>query len=146
MSIAVYIWLALLVVFILAEALTAQMVSMWFIIGSIAGGVAAMVGMRPWIQILVFIVVSAIALLLFRPLVKKRLTSNPVPTNADRYVGRIAIVEETIDNVRATGRVIADGVHWTARSYYGDVLPENSRCMIYSIDGAKLIVGPIKED
>lgn len=146
MSVAAWVWLGLLIAFIILEAATAQMVSIWFIIGSLVSFVFALVNMGVVWQVLAFIVVSVVCLLLIRPLAKKRLTPHITPTNADMNVGRIAVVRETVNNDLGTGRVLVDGKEWAARSYYGDVLNSDDRAVVHAIDGVKLIVIPMKEE
>lgn len=146
MSVALWIWIGLLVLFVIAEAATAQLVSLWFIAGSIVAAIMAALGLNFWVQIATFLLVSLVALLLLRPLIVKNLKPQLTPTNADMVIGKIAVVKETVDNTLGQGRVAVDGLDWTARSYYGDVLTKGDRVVVYAIDGVKLIVVPIKEE
>ena len=91
------------------EAVTAGLVSIWFVPGAVAGLIAAMAGAGLLIQLVLFLAVSAAALAATRPLVKKLSAGRAVPTNADRVLGRTARVTETIDNDSASGAVYVDG-------------------------------------
>ena len=122
------------------EAVTAVLVSIWFVPGAVAGLIAAMAGAGLLIQLVLFLAVSAAALAATRPLVKKLSAGRAVPTNADRVLGRTARVTETIDNDSASGAVYVDGKTWTARSADGSVLPAGSRVEIRRMEGVKLIV------
>ena len=122
------------------EAVTAGLVSIWFVPGAVAGLIAAMAGAGLLIQLVLFLAVSAAALAATRPLVKKLSAGRAVPTNADRVLGRTARVTETIDNDSASGAVYVDGKTWTARSADGSVLPAGSRGEIRRMEGVKLIV------
>ena len=122
------------------EAVTAGLVSIWFVPGAVAGLIAAMAGAGLLIQLVLFLAVSAAALAATRPLVKKLSAGRAVPTNADRVLGRTARVTETIDNDSASGAVYVDGKTWTARSADGSVLPAGSRVEIRRMEGVKLIV------
>lgn len=146
MNVAVWVWAGLLVFFIIAEAVTAQLVSIWFIAGSVVAAILAAVGADIWVQVLAFLVVSIATILLLRPIVKKNLTPQLTPTNADKSIGKVAVVKETVDNTLGQGRVAVEGMEWAARSYYGDVIEEGDRAVVYAIDGVKLIVVPVKED
>lgn len=146
MPVALWVWLGLLVLFIIAEAATAALVSVWFMAGAIVAAVAAGFGAPVWLQIVLFVVVSGVAMLIFRPYIKKKITPEITPTNADMVIGKEVIVKETVDNTLGTGRVLVGGQIWTARSYYGDVIQEDGRAVIYAIDGVKLIVVPVKEE
>lgn len=137
----VYIfWAAAILVFGIAEAVTVQMVSIWFLVGAIAALIAALCGASPVIQIIVFIAVSVLALVITRPLVKKYISPKKENTNADRVIGQIGIVTEDIDNINAIGQVKVDGKIWTARSADNSNLSAGSEVVIDRIDGVKLIV------
>ncbi len=142
----VWIWAAAFLVFVLAEAFTAQLVSIWFMIGSIASFFAALFDAQFWVQLFIFAAVSVLSLFLLRPLVKKKAMTPKVPTNADMAVGRTAVVTEDIRNDYSEGRVALDGQSWSARSYDGRVFTEGERVRVLSIDGVKLIVVSTEED
>ena len=78
------LWIAAIVVFGVVEAVTAGLVSIWFVPGAVAGLIAAMAGAGLLIQLVLFLAVSAAALAATRPLVKKLSAGRAVPTNADR--------------------------------------------------------------
>lgn len=65
------LWSVLLVLFIIAEAITVQLVSIWFAIGSLVALIANFCGANTLVQAALFVGVSFAALLLTRPLVKK---------------------------------------------------------------------------
>lgn len=93
-----------LVVFLIVEAVTAGLVSIWFVFGSLVALICAALGAAVWLQIFWFVIVSVATLVLTRPLVKRYVDSRSVATNADRSIGRAAVVTERIDNLAATGR------------------------------------------
>ena len=65
------IWLVLAVVMAVVEGMTVQLVSIWFCIGAVAACITSLFTDSILIQGVVFVVVSAIALLVTRPLVKR---------------------------------------------------------------------------
>ena len=138
------LWSVLLILFIIAEAITVQLVSIWFAIGSLVALIANFCGANTLVQAALFVGVSFAALLLTRPLVKKFSTPKIQRTNIDRIIGERAIVTEEIDNLRATGIVKADGESWSARSADGSIIPAGSVVEVQKIDGVKLIVGLIQ--
>ena len=128
------------VIFAVAEGLTVQLVSIWFAIGAAVTAVAAaFTGLSPTGQFWLFLAVSAVLLVATRPLVKRGKT---VPTNADRVIGQVGIVQEGIDNDLEQGRVKVDGLSWSARTADGRPLPEGTRVRVLRIEGAKVIVEP----
>ena len=134
-------WVVALVVFLIVEALTAGLVSIWFVFGSLVALICAALGAAIWLQIFWFVIVSVATLVLTRPLVKRYVDSRSVATNADRNIGRTAVVTERIDNLAATGAVQLAGVVWTARSTDDAVAIEpGTHVTVRAIEGVKLIV------
>ncbi len=137
------VWAVAIVLFAVFEAVTTQLVSIWFLLGAIAALIAALFHLDFWIQILIFISVTAVALIGTRPLVKKKLNTKIEKTNADRCIGQDAVVIEEINNIATTGQVKADGKVWTARCVNSNcIIPEGSVVKIEKIEGVKLIVSP----
>lgn len=134
------IWIGAIVVFGIAEAMTAGLVSIWFVIGSVAGLIAAICNGPLWLQITLFFVVSVLTLIATRPLVKKMVYKDNVATNADRVLGNMARVTEAIDNTIPTGAVYIDGKTWTARSANGEVIAVSEMVRVVKMEGVKLIV------
>ena len=98
-------WIIAMVVFLVIEAVTVGIVSIWFAIGALFAMVTAMLGANPWVQIAVFIVASAVTLYFTRPLVKKYVNNKVEPTNADILIGKECRVVETIDNISGRRRL-----------------------------------------
>lgn len=133
-------WIVLLILLIVVEAVTAQMVTIWFAAGAAAAIVAELLNAQVWLQWVVFIAVSAVALVATRPLVRKLTQTRVQPTNADRCIGQIAVVSEDIDNIAGKGQVNLNGTIWTARSSDGSVIGKGEKVTVEKIEGVKLIV------
>lgn len=136
------IWGILCAVLFIAEAMTCQLVGIWFGIGSLAAFFVALFGGGLTAQLIVFIVVSAVLLILTRPFLKKMMAGNTAATNADLDIGERATVLEEINGERGTGRARRNGVDWIAVSETGEIIPEGATVIIRQIQGAKLIVAP----
>ncbi len=134
------VWTAAIILFGIVEAVTAGLVSIWFVGGALAALISAFLGAPLWLQIVLFLVVSAIALAMTRPLLKKIPTANVEATNADRVLGAVAKVTETIDNENSVGAVYVDGKTWSARSVDETVIPAGSLVRIERMQGVKLLV------
>lgn len=134
------VWALAIILFSVFEAVTAQLLSIWFVLGSIAGLIAALCGAPVIAQVIVFIAVTVVSLIATRPIVKKYLNTRIVKTNYDRCLGTDAVVVEDIDNLVPSGQVKADGKLWTARSADSSVIPKDSVVVVEKIDGVKLIV------
>lgn len=140
MPVAGIIWLVAVVAFIILEASTYQMVCVWFIVGSIGGMIASMLGAGFWVQMSVFLVISIALLILMRPMAMKRLNSHKVKTNADSLIGKKVLITETVDNTKATGQGKVDGTVWTVRTEEDKIIEEGAVAEIKRIEGVKLIV------
>jgi len=136
----VIFWTAAIILFLVVEAATAGLTCIWFALGGVTALLTAWFRGPIWLQIVWFIAVSVAALVLTRPLAKKFINARKEPTNADRAIGRIGIVTETVDNIAATGAVKLDGQVWTARSADDGVIAMGERVEALEIRGVKLIV------
>ena len=134
------VWLALLIIFAVAEAATVGLTSVWFAIGSLGALVCALAGGNIWLQLGIFIVLSLVCLVALRPLAKKYLNTRVEPTNADRVIGQEARVTQDIDNIQGTGAVTIGGVTWTARSEHDTHIPAGVMVRVLRIEGVKVIV------
>jgi len=135
-----WIWIGLIVIFVIVEAATVQLVTVWFAVGGIAGLIAYAFGLEIWMQILIFAVVSAVALAVTRPFVKRFTKGRKQPTNADRYIGQEATVTEPISNELSKGAVRIGGLEWTARTVDNSEADKGERVIVEAIEGAKLLV------
>lgn len=136
------VWLALMIVFLLLEAGTVSMVSIWFAAGALAAMVASLFSAPLWLQIVLFVVVSAALLLALRPWTKKYFTPRLTKTNVDAVVGQEGTVLERIDNLEAVGRVKLGAVEWSARSTSGAPLEAGTRVKVDRVEGVKVFVTP----
>ena len=138
------IWLALMVIFLIAEALTVSMVSLWFAAGAVVALLLSLLHLQVWVQVVVFFVVSGVLLACLRPMVRRHVAPKIVPTNVDAIVGTRGIVTAEIDNVCAAGQVKVNGMEWSARSTTGEIIPEGTLIRVERIEGVKAFVTPVK--
>ncbi len=137
----IWIWLALLIVFIVFELSTTSLTTIWFAGGALVALILALVKAPLWAQIVVFIVVSLLLLFFTRPLLTKVLKVGTTKTNVDSLIGQRAKVIVEIDNDKEMGYAVVNGQEWTARSENdSDVIPEDEMVEIVGISGVKLIV------
>ena len=139
-----FIWLALMVVFMLAEATTVTTISLWFAGGALAALITSILGGPAWLQVVVFFVVSGVLLAALRPLVKKHFTPKLTRTNVDAVVGTQGYVMTAIDNLAAQGQVKLGGMEWTARSSDNNPIPEGTLVQVDKVEGVKVFVSPVK--
>lgn len=142
MNWAAIVWLGLTVAFVIAEAATVTVISLWFAAGSLTAMAMALLGGSIWMQTLVFLVVSAAALTALRPLVRKYLTPKLTATNIDSVIGSVGIVTGDIDNLAASGQVKLNGMEWSARSTSGEPIEAGTKVQVDRIEGVKVFVSP----
>lgn len=142
-----WIWLGILVLSIIIELVTAELVSIW-----IAG--AALVTLISsifipeklgWIGIIIFTVLSVVLVFATRPVMKRFLEKNRRKTNVDAIVGKKVFLIKAITKSEG-GEVKISGVTWTAVTFDGTTLDEGTSVIIDSIEGNKLIVSPSKDE
>lgn len=139
-TVMLFVWIGLMVAFTVIEAVTVQLVTIWFAVGSLVALIANIAGASLLVQWIVFVVVSAVCLLATRPLVKKLVNVKAQPTNADRCIGATALVTEDINNEIGTGQVNVKGTIWTARSLNGELIEKDASVVIEKIEGVKVLV------
>ena len=138
------LWLALMVVFLVTEAATVTMVSLWFAAGSLAALAASLLHAPVWLQVVLFLAVSALLLAALRPMARKHFTPKLSKTNVDAIVGSRGYVTADIDNVSATGTVKLGAMEWTARSTAGCAIPKGTLVQVDKIEGVKAFVTPVE--
>lgn len=145
MTVAAYFWLAMMIVFIVVEASTVSVVSLWFAAGALASLITDVLGGPLWLQVILFVAVSGVLLILLRPITKKYFTPKLTRTNVDAVVGTVGTVLEEINNNAATGRVKLGAMEWTARSTEEAVIPAGTLIRADKVEGVKVFVTAIKE-
>lgn len=134
------IWLIAVIVLVAGEAVTVGLTFIWFAVGALGGLVAAVAGGPVWLQIVVFLALSGLSLALVRPLASRLMRTDRTPTNADRVIGKTAVVTQAIDNVEGRGQVNVAGQVWSARSEHDVVIPAGAEVTILRIEGVKVFV------
>lgn len=134
-----YIWLAVAVGLAILEMSTTSLVCIWFVMGSLFAFGLSFITDSLVAQMVAFIIVSAGTLAFTRPLVKKHIHKELVPTNADMLIGKTALVTQpiTADN---KGRVTVDGQSWLAQSQVP--LAAGDHVTVEKITGVTLHVSP----
>lgn len=135
-----WLWGGLLLAFLVLEAVSVQLVSIWFAVGSFGALIACLAEADVIVQAVVFVALSLGSLIITRPLVRRFIKRKAQATNADRNIGATAVVLENIDNVQGTGQVQVNGMVWTARSASGETIPKEALVTVEKIEGVKLIV------
>ena len=139
------VWLVLMVVFLIIEAMTVVTVSLWFAAGALVALLVSLIGLEIWVQVALFFVVSAVLLACLRPLVRRHFTPRITRTNVDALIGTKGYVTADIDNLSAAGKVKLGGMEWTARSSLGLPIPTGTLVKVDHIEGVKAYVSPVEK-
>ena len=137
-------WFVLMVFFLIMEANTVSIVSIWFAFGALVSMIVALLGGELWLEIVLFFAVSAVALAALRPLTKKYFTPKITKTNIDSIVGQQGLVTASVDNLQGCGTVKLGGIEWSARSTEGKTIPEGTLVAVDRIEGVKVFVTEVK--
>lgn len=131
------LWLVIVILLTIIEAMTINLVSVWFIASALVSLFLSFFVSQFYIQFAVFVSLGLVLMLITRPFLVKRLTRDEVKTNLDRVVGMRGVVTEEI-NKNKVGEVKVDGKRWSALS--DSVIKEGEEVIIMAIDGVKLVV------
>ena len=141
----IYLWLGALIVFLIIEASTVVLVSSWFAVGALAALIASLLGAAFWLQVVIFLVVSAVLLASLRPLMRKYVKPHIVRTNVDALMNSQGYVTADINNVAAVGQVKLGSMEWSARSTDGNPIAKGILVKVDRIEGNRVFVTPVKE-
>lgn len=141
MDFMITVWLVVFVFLIIVEIITMGLTTIWFAGGALIATAAAALHAPLWLQIVLFLVVSAVLLFFTRPIAVKYFNKDRVRTNVESLIGQQAIVISEINNLQGIGQVTVNGQEWSARSVEeGITLPVGAVVVIRRVSGVKLIV------
>lgn len=131
-----YFWLILIIFLGIVEGMTANLVSIWFIISGVFALLTSFIFDSFLIQFAIFVVLGILLMILTRNKLEEKLLKKE-KTNFDRIIGMKGVVTETIDDA-IIGEVKVDGKRWSAIS--NQKLEVGDMVKILKINGVKLIV------
>ena len=135
------LWLILLIILLVIEAISLELTTIWFAGGALAAFIAALAGADVVVQVVLFLAVSIVLLVFTRPVAMLYMNKNRTITNSESLVGKEAVVLQEINNLKAAGQVQVNGIEWTARADdMEDVIEKGAIVCIKKIEGVKLIV------
>ena len=127
------IWLGLVAVLLLAEAMTVGLTTIWFAGGALVAAIASFFQVNLVIQVLLFLVISLVLLIFTRPWAIRFMNSNREKTN--------------VDSLKETGKAQVRGMEWTVRTEKDEETVEKGEVVtIVKVQGVKLIVKRRKEE
>ena len=132
-----YFWLIIIIVLGIIEITTTDLVTIWFIAGSLLALIFSIFTDNFIIEFTIFVLSSVIFLITTKQLLKKTKTKGNIKTNIDRIIGMKGIVTEEIKKDKI-GEVKVDGKLWSA--YADKTIKVGSTIKVLSIDSVKLKV------
>lgn len=137
--------MAVAALFIIGEIFTAGFFLLWFGIGAAVAGILAILGFNAGWQWGGFVVVSGVLFGATRRLAERFTKKQPPGIGADRFIDKVGVVLEEIDNMKNTGRIRMDKDEWRADSDTGEVIPVGRSIRVVRLDGTHLVVRTIRE-
>ena len=134
------IWAVVIVAAVIIEALTATLVSVWFIPSALVALILTLFEVPLDIQIIAFVILSALFIFLFKFVIKLKFNAKKDKLNLDAIIGEKGIVIDKIQNIAGSGQVKVHNQIWSARSANPDkTFEEGEIVSIVAIEGVKLI-------
>ena len=131
-----YFWLILVIILGIIEALTANLVTIWFVASGLLAMVTSFIFDSFLIQFAIFVVLGVILMISTRRILEEKLIKKE-KTNLDRIIGMKGVVTEAIEDLKV-GEVKVDGKNWSAIS--NTPLQVGEKVKILDIKGVKLEV------
>ena len=145
------VWIGFAIFMLLCEGFTTQLVSIWFVLGSVCAAITTIFTSDITIQSAVFLVVSLVSLIVTRPLVKRFKKRNKTTgTNADRHIGKVGFMLTDLTDIDKTAQAKVGAETWTVKSDKAPLLKgtkviKGTKVKVLAIEGVKLIVEPVTE-
>ncbi len=133
-------WIAAILLFVILEASTATVVSIWFAGGALVALLSCALGASLKIQIFLFLLVSILLVVFFRKIAFKTIKGKKSYTNLDRIIGSEVMINQEVNNKMNTGTAFVGDVEWKVKSENGEVIPKDETAEVVAIDGVRLVV------
>lgn len=135
-----WIWIAVIVLAIVVEVISEQLISIWFVPGALIATLLDFFDVKFIWQILTVLVLAAIGIVIARVFLADKIAAKIQKTNIDAIIGERCIVTERIDNYAGSGLVKIKGQIWSARGVgENDVYEIGSVLHVVAIEGVKVI-------
>lgn len=131
-------WLAVGLFFLVLELVTTALVSIWFVPAAIVSCIVSLFLDSVLWQIIIFIVLSAIFMVLFRSIYKNKLKQpHDVVKQDDKLIGKSAVTTEPTDI--HGGKILVGDIYWRAVTN-GESIPENTPVIITGVNSTTLVI------
>ena len=139
------VFVCLAFIFIIAEVCTIELVSIWFVVGSLVAFILARIPQVPYyVSIIAFFVVSLVMLFSIRPIAKK-FAPHRRNFNSEGRIGKEYVLKKSIEPNKL-GEVKIGDVIYNAKSIDNKPIEEGKEIVIKAIEGNTLVVETKKEN
>ena len=136
-----WFWLVITLAVTVVILITAFIDLLPFVVGALAATfVAYATAQGTGIQLTVFVAVSLVAFLAFRPFSLRIARGLPGQFGVDRLVGKPGLVIESVDWKENSGRVRVSQEEWPARSLNQEILSHGTTVIVMRVEGNHLYV------
>lgn len=133
------LWVAVGVVALIIELSTAALVSIWFVPAAILTCLVSLVVDSFFIQIIVFVILSIIAMIISRKVYKKYIKKDKDEVSVDsKLIGKYGKTTEETDGLN--GKVLVGDIYWKAKTQNGEKIAKDESVKIVSVEGTTLII------
>lgn len=139
------LWLVLAVIFLIIEAFTVGLTTIWFAGGAAVALLLSVFDAPVIAQVISFFAVSIFLLLFTRKIFIDKLKTGAESTNTEALIGEIGRVIGKIEPL-SVGQVNLKGQVWSAICKEDLTLEEETLVKVEAIEGVKLIVSPADEN
>ena len=141
----VIFWVVVAIAAAVIEIFTlGNLICIWFSAGALVSAVLAGLHVATPIQYFAFFAVSIMTMLIVRPMSINYMRGNVVPTNADKLIGKTAILTKAI-TTEAWGELVINGMTWSCVSVDNEPIDKDTKVKIMAIEGVKLVVKSIDD-
>ncbi len=135
-----WIWLGILILSCIVEAITFSLTSIW---AAIAALPLIFISKTPldikW-QLLIFVVLTTVLVIFTRPFAVKKLKIGKNKTNVDSIIGQEVLVTKSIKKFDKGLVKAKNGVIWTAKSKDDSEIEKGSNAKVISVEGNTLTI------
>lgn len=143
MIMEVLIWLGIMILLLIIEAITVGLTTIWFAAGALVALIASMLGAGITVQVLLFFAVSLILLFFTRPIAVRYINPQKIRTNYEDTIDKTVKITRCVNNKNSTGTAVLNGLEWTVRMQDDNiVLQEGALARVVAVEGVKLILVP----
>ena len=139
MTMWIWIWLGIITLCVIIEAITMELVSFWCIFGGIVALILAICKVPIEVQWITFGLVSLVLLLSLRKISLKYLVKKEEHTNLDAEFGKTA---ELLTDIKKNenGTIKIRGIVWNVTTNDNSELPAGTIVKLVNLEGNKYIV------